>query len=312
MNRLAITTAAALGALAAFYAWADWVYEGQWGKSGTGSGEFEWVCSVDAAPNGNVYTLEYWEYDGRVQYFTATGSYVGQWKVEDEIYAVGVAPNTNVYVTAWNWVYYYTAAGSFLGSWGWYPHLYDIFGVDVAANGSVYVCDAGNDKIQYFTGTGSKLGEWGRRGDGDGEFNNPWGVEVAPNGDVYVADTYNHRVQYFNAAGSFKGKWGSFGSGNGQFDAAIDVAVGPDARVYVLDKSNYRVQYFTSAGSFLGKFGTRGKGPGQFESSYGLALSPDGRRLYVADTVNNRVQYFRWSDTAVTPASLGRVKALFR
>jgi hypothetical protein len=32
MRNLAITTAAALGALAAFCAWGEWVYEGQWGS----------------------------------------------------------------------------------------------------------------------------------------------------------------------------------------------------------------------------------------------------------------------------------------
>jgi hypothetical protein len=120
MKKAAIATAAAHGALAAVCAWGAWVYEGQWGKAGTGAGEFEWVCSVDVAPNGNVYTLEYWEDLGRVQYFTATGSYVGQWKEYGELYAVGVAPNTNVYVTEWDWVFYYNATGSFIGSWGYY------------------------------------------------------------------------------------------------------------------------------------------------------------------------------------------------
>ncbi len=314
MNRLAITTAAALGALAAFYAWADWVYEGQWGKLGIGPGEFDdGVLDVDVAPNGNVYTVEFVEdYAGRVQYFTATGSYLGEWKHDEDLFAVAVAPNTNVYVADWDWVLIYTAGGSLIGSWGWYPYMYWIFGVDVAANGNVYICEAGNDKVQYFTGMARKLGEWGRRGSGDGEFYVPYGVAVAPNGDIYVADSLNHRVQYFTYAGSFKGKWGSRGSGDGQFDEPVDVAVGPDGRVYVLDRLNYRVQYFTSAGSFLGKFGTRGKGPGEFESSYGLVLTPDGRRLYVADTSNNRIQYFRWSDTVITPSSLGRVKALFR
>ena len=312
MRKLSILTAAALGALAALCARGDWVYEGQWGRHGSGNGEFVFVISVDVAPNGTVYTAEFWDNGGRVQYFSPTGSYLGQWGLHDDDSALAVAPNTNVYVTFWDQVYYYTAQGSVRGAWGSYPQIYLILGVDIAANGNVYVSDGGNDKIQLFTATGSKLREWGREGSGNGEFFNPSGIEVAPNGNVYVADYSNHRVQYFSAAGSFLGKWGSCGEGNGQFFGVKEVGIGPDGRVYTLEMRNDRVQYFTAAGSFLGKFGTTGNGPGQFFGPYGLALSPDGRRLYVADTGNSRMQYFRWTETGVTPTSLGRVKALFK
>ena len=43
-----------------------------------------------------------------------------------------------------------------------------------------------------------------------------------------------------------------------------------------------------------------------------VALNPAGDRLYVVDTLNHRIQYFKWINPAVAPASLGRVKALFR
>ncbi|UCH78547.1 MAG: hypothetical protein JSU81_00955 [Candidatus Coatesbacteria bacterium] len=311
MRESAIVTAAALGALAVSGAWGEWVYEGQWGRHGSGNGEFVFVCDVDVAPNGTVYTAEFWDNGGRVQYFTPTGSYIGQWGLHDDDSALAVAPNTDVYVTFWGEVYYYTAQGSLKGSWGSYPHIYEILGIDIAANGNVYVSDGGNDKIQLFSAAGSKLREWGREGSGNGEFNNPAGIGVAPNGNVYVTDNGNARVQYFTAAGSFLGKWGSTGTGNGQFFGPKEVAVGPDGRVHVLEMYNNRVQYFTATGSFLGKFGRWGSGPSQFKTPYGLALSRDGRRLYVADMGNSRVQYFRWSPTNINPTSLGRVKALY-
>ena len=40
-------------------------------------------------------------------------------------------------------------------------------------------------------------------------------------------------------------------------------------------------------------------------------LAPGGDRLYVLDSGNRRVQYFR-TYTQVKPASLGRIKTLFR
>jgi sugar lactone lactonase YvrE len=79
-----------------------------------------------------------------------------------------------------------------------------------------------------------------------------------------------------------------------------------------VDKNNDRVQYFTSSGSFLGKWGKEGSGDGEFDTPNCAAFSPDGRRVYVGDLWNDRVQYFRWTDSRVAPTSLGRVKTLFR
>ncbi len=54
MRKLAITTAAALTALCV---WGDWVYEGQWGRSGSGDGEFDLPGGLAVAPGGRVKAL---------------------------------------------------------------------------------------------------------------------------------------------------------------------------------------------------------------------------------------------------------------
>jgi len=113
MNKLAITKAAALGALAAFCAWGEWVYEGQWGSFGTGNGQFKWPASVAVAPNGNVYVADFG--NDRVQYFTPTGSFLGKWGSEG------------------------AGDGQFVN-----PR-----GIAVASNGNVFVADD-NDRVQYF------------------------------------------------------------------------------------------------------------------------------------------------------------------
>ncbi|MGD8719504.1 MAG: hypothetical protein PVH29_11880 [Candidatus Zixiibacteriota bacterium] len=83
-------------------------------------------------------------------------------------------------------------------------------------------------------------------------------------------------------------------------------------RIYVSDYYRCRVRYSTSSGSFLGSFGEYGTGDGQFDRVCGVAVWPDGARVYVVDHLNNRVQYFDRNEPAVVPASIGRVKALFR
>ena len=87
-----------------------------------------------------------------------------------------------------DWGTYGTGDGQFLS-----PH-----GVAVASDGSVYVADSENNRIQRFTSAGVFVSQWGNEGTGDGQFLSPWGVAVASDGSVYVADTGNNRIQKFS------------------------------------------------------------------------------------------------------------------
>ena len=71
-------------------------------------------------------------------------------------------------------------------------------GVAVASDGSVYVSDSGNKRIQKFASEGVFITQWGAYGTGDKEFGYPTGVAVAPDGNVYVADSHNNRIQKFS------------------------------------------------------------------------------------------------------------------
>ena len=76
--------------------------------------------------------------------------------------------------------------------------FYDPRGVAVASDGSVYVSDLLNDRIQKFTSEGVLVSKWGSEGWNDGQFGRPRGVAVASDGSVYVADGDNHRIQKFS------------------------------------------------------------------------------------------------------------------
>ena len=67
-------------------------------------------------------------------------------------------------------------------------------------DGTIYVADQLNDRVQAFNATGSFLFEWGEDGDDVGQFNAPVGVATAADGTVFVSEFNAYRVQAFSPA----------------------------------------------------------------------------------------------------------------
>ena len=169
----------------------------------------------------------------------------------------------------------------------------------VAPDGSMYVSDTDNHRIQHITRDGSVLHTWGSFADiaqGEapgGTFNQPWGIALGPDGSVYVADLWNHRIQKFTAEGEFISMWGYFGQAETPtaFWGPRDVEVDSQGRVLISDTGNKRIVIFDGDGNYIAQFGDEGFGPGQFSEPVGLALDEQDN-LYVADTWNQRIQVF--------------------
>jgi DNA-binding beta-propeller fold protein YncE len=176
---------------------------------------------------------------------------------------------------------------------------------DIAAaqDGSLYVVDTDNSRIQHLSAQGEVLQAWGTFADatkGDapgGSFNQPWGIAVGPDGSVYVADTWNHRIQKFTPQGEFVRMWGYFGQAERPegFWGPRDIAVDSAGRVFITDTGNKRVVVFTGDGEFVTQFGSAGMDPGQFDEPVGIAVDQAGL-VYVADTWNQRIQVFQADD----------------
>ncbi len=87
-------------------------------------------------------------------------------------------------------------------------------------DGKYYMAEAGNDRINVWDLQGNFLFTFGKKGSGDGEFNNPESIKVNSKGEFFVADLKNDRIQVFDKQGKFLRKWGQAGSGNGQFESS--------------------------------------------------------------------------------------------
>jgi len=189
-----------------------------------------------------------------------------------------------------------------IGSQGSEPGQFDApRGMAFGPDGSLYVADSRNHRIQHFDAQGNFIEQWGTFGDllngGQapiGTFNEPWGVAVDADGFVYVSDTWNHRIQKFTAHGKPLKMWGVFGLAADAADALYGprgLSVDAQGRLFVCDTGNKRIIIFDSEGNVLNSFGSEGYEPGQFSEPVDVKVGADGN-VYVTDTWNQRVQVF--------------------
>ena len=171
---------------------------------------------------------------------------------------IALGPDGSLYLTDTenHRVVHLDANGKLLQTWGSYGDITtgqaaggtfnQPWGIGVGPDGSVYVADTWNHRIQKFSADGKFLKMWGYFGQAE----NPdalWGprdIVVDHKGRVYVTDTGNKRVVVFDAEGNSITQFGSAGLEAGQFDEPVGLALDSDGQIYVADTWNQRVQVF--------------------------------------------------------------------
>jgi len=168
-------------------------------------------------------------------------------------------------------------------------------GIAVAADGSTYVADSGNFRIDVFSPDGTFLRAFGKGvnpGGGDictaasgcqqgldeesaGAINPPQGVAIGPEGNIFVADQENNRIDVFSPGGAFLrafGKKVNAGSGDpdvcttacqkgesigsaGTMGEPRGIAIDPSGTLFITNYDRQRIDVFTASGAFVRAFG---------------------------------------------------------
>lgn len=140
-------------------------YQRQFGRRGTGPGEFNFPTHLSATSKGFILVTD--SMNTRVQVLDGQGTH------QSTIGALGDSP------------------GQFSRPKG----------AAADSAGNVYVVDAMFDNVQIFNPKGQLLLSFGEGGNSAGEFWLPNGIAVTRQNEIFVADSYNNRVQVFKYIG---------------------------------------------------------------------------------------------------------------
>ncbi|MEQ1897703.1 MAG: 6-bladed beta-propeller [Vicinamibacterales bacterium] len=114
----------------------------------------------------------------------------------------------------------------------------------VDRDGTLYVADTLNFRIQAFDAAGAFVREFGTLGDSPGNLNRPKGIGVDSAGHIYVVDASFNNFQIFDKEGHLLLFVGAHGSNPGEFFLPAGLFIDERDRVYVADQGNARVQVF--------------------------------------------------------------------
>jgi sugar lactone lactonase YvrE len=186
----------------------------------------------------------------------------------------------------------------------------DPFGIAVAADGTVYVADAGDaQRIRRVSADGTVTtiaGSTAGYADGPGpaaRFDTPSGIAVGPDAAIYVADTGNNAIRRVTAAGVVStvagGRVAGFRDGivlDAEFNGPVGVAVDAAGRIIVADTYNDRIRAIGPHGSVttIAGSGLQGHQDGaaleaQFDTPCGVAVDRGGN-IFVADAGNGMIR----------------------
>jgi len=113
-----------------------------------------------------------------------------------------------------------------------------------APDGTLYVVDSGNFRVQKLAKNGEFLGSFGNIGRRSGQFSRPKGIATDKDGNFYVVDTAFGNVQIFNPQGElllFLGNRATAG-GPGRYSLPAGIDVDENGKIYIVDQFFRKVE----------------------------------------------------------------------
>lgn len=190
-------------------------------------------------------------------------------------------------------------------------------GVAVAPDGSLYVMDRGNYRVVHLSSQGRFLDAFGQLGTQPQAIHTGWDIALDSSGNIYIcnqvyaedsADLIADSVKVFAPDGSLLRELGhQVYTQRTTFlpNAPVGLDIDDQDRVYVADATANTVRIFNPDGTLIARFfGEAGRASAQFNSIVDVAVDDQRSLMYVADSVNSRIQQFHLHVTATDEVSV--------
>jgi len=177
-----------------------------------------------------------------------------------------------------------TIRSSKSSEWGRFERL---SGVDVLADGRLFVADLGDQSIHWWEQDGLYAGQLDNAG------NRMRPMDIGHTGfQIFVLDLVGNQVLRFNRDGAFRDVYLPLEglSGRGPINASA-MAVDRDGRIAIADLARSEVLVTSPFLDLEVRVGERGSFQGQLDEPRGVAFGREGV-LYISDRGNRRVQAF--------------------
>jgi sugar lactone lactonase YvrE len=234
--------------------------QSSWGASGTEPGFFNepWGIAVDES---HVYVADTWNH--RIQKFRLDGEFVASFGMSgsatEEADGLGLffGPRSIILTnddqllvtdTGNHRMQLLDKDGNFLQQFGSFGNLLgqmnEPVGLGQGPDGSIYLADTWNSRVQQFSPDLLALDEWPVDAWEGTSINNKPYTAVDSAGRVYVTDPEGYRVLVFNPDGTYLARFGTFGTGINNFGLPNGIAIDSQDYVYIADSGNNRILKF--------------------------------------------------------------------
>jgi predicted membrane-bound mannosyltransferase/DNA-binding beta-propeller fold protein YncE len=240
---------------------ADGSFLDQWGGSGTEPGRFNepWGLLVT---DDHVYVADTWNH--RIQKFTLDGVLVGVFGVsgsptEESAESLGLffGPrdiirlddgNLLVTDTGNHRIQIMDEDGNFIRQVGGFGNLLgqlnEPVGLGISPDGSFFLADTWNSRIQRFSPDLFAINEWAVDAwDGTSTNNKPY-LATDSAGRLFVTDPEGYRVLMFSGLGDYLGRFGGFGTDINSLGLPNGIAIDGEDNLYIADAGNHRILKF--------------------------------------------------------------------
>lgn len=149
-----------------------------------------------------------------------------------------------------------------------------------ATDGSFFVLDVGNRRVQKFDADRHFVKAWGSLGSGPGQYKDPVGIAIGPDGRLHVLDDVRGVVETYDADGTVLGSFSPFPGGTQNYDGANSLALDAAGSFYVSVAHPDQVQQFDPNGNPTLVYGAPGSA-GAFHEQPGMMSIDSSGRLFV-------------------------------